>query len=61
MEFYKKTRPSGVKSMAKILIGIIIFISLSTISIILIDKINFPKPKKLIEKKISNENFKIIK
>ena len=61
MEFYKKTRPSGVTSMAKILIGIIIIISLITISIILIDKINFPKPMKLIEKKISNDKFKIIK
>tara|TARA_B100000941_G_scaffold270921_1_gene229232 strand:- start:139 stop:324 length:186 start_codon:yes stop_codon:yes gene_type:complete len=61
MQFYKKTRPIGITSMAKALVGIIFIISIFTISIIMLDKVNFPKPTKSIEKQLSNENFKIIK
>ena len=31
------------------------------IAVILVDKIDFPSPNKVIEKKIPNENFKIVK
>ena len=59
MQFIKKT------SSSKSIIGIIIKIALVSITILLVifllNKIDFPAPKKEIEKIITNENFKIIK
>ena len=59
MQFIKKT------SSSRSIISIIIKLSLVSIIIFLIifllNKIDFPAPKKEIEKIISNENFKIIK
>ena len=61
MQFQKKTRGGSLTSITKIFIKLVLFVSLFFILTILIDKIKFPVPSKLIEKKISNENFKIIK
>ena len=61
MQFQKKTRGGSLTSITKIFIKLVLFVSLLFILTILIDKIKFPVPSKLIEKKISNENFKIIK
>tara|TARA_B100001559_G_C16114842_1_gene445689 strand:- start:431 stop:610 length:180 start_codon:yes stop_codon:yes gene_type:complete len=59
MQFIKKT------SSSRSIISIIIKLSLVSIIIFLIifllNKIDFPAPKKEIEKIISNENFKIVK
>ena len=59
MQFIKKT------SSSKNIIGIITKIALASITILLIifllNKIDFPAPKKDIEKIITNENFKIVK
>ena len=59
MQFIKKT------SSSRSIIGIIIKLSLVSIIIFLIffllNKVDFPAPKKEIEKIISNENFKIVK
>jgi len=59
MQFIKKT------SSSKSIIGIITKIGLVSITIILVifllNKIDFPAPKKEIEKIITNENFKIVK
>ena len=59
MQFIKKT------SSSKSIIGIIIKIALVSITILLVifllNKIDFPAPKKEIEKIITNENFKIVK
>ena len=59
MQFIKKT------SSTKIIIGIITKIALVLITfllvIFLLNKIDFPAPKKEIEKIITNENFKIVK
>ena len=60
MEFDKNTR-SGKAN----IIALVIKFSLSIIVIMgiifFINKIDFPAPKKDIEKIISNENFKIVK
>ena len=61
MQFEKKTRIGSTKGIIGILIKIILVFLLLGISIILIDRINFPSPIKEIEKKIPNENFKIVK
>ena len=59
MQFIRKT------SSSKKAMGLIIrltFIALIFIGIIfLLNKIDFPAPKKTIEKTIPNENFKIVK
>ena len=59
MQFIKKT------SSSRSIIGIITKLSLVIVAIFLIvfllNKIDFPAPKKEIEKIISNENFKIVK
>ena len=59
MQFIKKT------SSRTNIIGLVIKISLILIIIsgiiFFLNKIDFPAPKKVIEKIISNENFKIVK
>ena len=59
MYFSKKTSSSNS------IIGIVIKLALTLVVIIgivfLLNKIDFPAPKKEIEKIIPNENFKIIK
>ena len=59
MQFIKKT------SSRTNILGLIIKLALVFLGIIgivfLLNKIDFPAPKKQIEKVISNENFKIIK
>ena len=59
MQFIKKT------SSSKSIFGIITKIALVSITILLVifllNKIDFPVPKKEIEKIITNENFKIVK
>tara|TARA_Y100001970_G_C14076430_1_gene772257 strand:- start:939 stop:1118 length:180 start_codon:yes stop_codon:yes gene_type:complete len=59
MQFVKKT--SSSKTILGLLIKLsILFIVLAGI-IFFLNKIDFPAPKKQIEKIISNENFKIVK
>jgi len=59
MQFIKKT------SSSRSILGIITklaLVSLIILSVVfLLNKIDFPAPKKEIEKIISNENFKIVK
>ena len=61
MQFEKKTRIGSPKGIFGILIKIILVFIILAISIILIDRIDFPSPIKKIEKVIPNENFKIVK
>ena len=61
MQFEKKTRIGSTKGLLGILIKVIIVLLILSITIILVDRINFPTPIKKIEKVISNENFKIVK
>ena len=59
MQFTKKT------SYSKSVLGVVIKLSLVIVVIIgvifVLNKIDFPAPKKEIKKIISNENFKIVK
>ena len=59
MYFSKKTSSSNnILSIAiKLVIALVLIIGV----VFLLNKIDFPAPKKDIEKIISNENFKIIK
>ena len=57
MQFIKKTslRTNILSLIIKLALALVI------IAIYLLNKIDFPTPKKDIEKIISNENFKIVK
>ena len=59
MQFTRKT------SFSRSMLGLLIKVTLATLILIgiifLLNKIDFPTPKKTIEKIIPNENFKIVK
>tara|TARA_B100001093_G_scaffold291531_1_gene278303 strand:- start:2107 stop:2289 length:183 start_codon:yes stop_codon:yes gene_type:complete len=60
MEFDKNTRSGKANIIAllfKFSLGLIIILGI----VFFLNKIDFPAPKKDIEKVISNENFKIVK
>ena len=59
MQFVKKT--SSRKSLAGLLIKLSVALIIILGVIFLLNKIEFPAPKKEIEKTIPNENFKIVK
>ena len=61
MELYKKTSAGKSNAVIKILIKILILSIVGFLLVVLIDKINFPYPKKEIEKIIPNENLKTVK
>ena len=60
MEFNKNTSSGKINIIGLIIksvLGLLVILSL----VFFINKIDFPAPKKSIEKIISNENFKIVK
>jgi len=59
MQFIKKT--SSSQKILGLLIKISLFIIVMLTIVFLLNKIDFPAPIKEIEKKIPNENFKIVK
>ena len=61
MQFEKKTRAVGMSCIAKLLIKVVLIFLVLLITVVLIDRIDFPSPIKKIEKVIPNENFKIVK
>ena len=61
MQFQRKTSIGKLNGAIKILIKVCLVLLLVFISVILVDKIDFPSPNKKIEKIIPNENLKIVK
>ena len=59
MQFTKKTSSSRSFLVLTIKLGLVLLVILGVI--FLLNKIDFPAPKKEIEKIIPNENFKIVK
>ena len=59
MQFTRNTRSS--KSASGLIIKLCIVLVLFLGAIFLLSKVDFPAPKKQIEKIIPNENFKIVK
>ena len=59
MQFIKKTssRTNILGLVMKLTLALVVFIGI----VFLLNKIDFPAPKKAIEKIIPNENFKIVK
>ena len=61
MQLQKKTSIGKLNGVIKILIKVCLVLLLVFISVILVDKIDFPSPNKKIEKIIPNEDLKIVK
>ncbi|MFL2851390.1 MAG: hypothetical protein ACJZ76_00085 [Candidatus Pelagibacter sp.] len=59
MQFIKKTssRTNIFRLIVKLALGLVVILAI----VFLLNKIDFPAPKKEIEKIIPNENFKIVK
>jgi len=59
MQFIKKTslRSNNIGLVFKLALGVVLILGI----VFLLNKIDFPAPKKEIEKIIPNENFKIVK
>ena len=61
MQLQKKTSIGKLNGVVKILIKVCLVLLLVFISVILVNKIDFPSPNKKIEKIIPNEDLKIVK
>ena len=61
MQFERKTSIGKLNGVIKILIKVCLVLLLVFISVILVNKIDFPSPNKKIEKIIPNEDLKIVK
>ena len=61
MQLQRKTSIGKLNGVIKILIKVCLVLLLVFISVIFVDKIDFPSPNKKIEKIIPNENLKIVK
>tara|TARA_Y200000002_G_scaffold176011_1_gene145116 strand:- start:583 stop:762 length:180 start_codon:yes stop_codon:yes gene_type:complete len=59
MQFIKKTSSSTV--LLRLFVKLALVLIVIFVIIFLLNKIDFPAPKKEIENIISNENFKIVK
>ncbi len=59
MQFIKKT--SSTKNLIGSLIKLSVVLIILIVGVFFLNKIDFPKPKKEIDKIIPNENFKIVK
>ena len=61
MQFYKKTSIGSSINPLKIIIKMIVVLAIIFGVLVVVSKINFPSPNQLIEKKIPQENLKIVK
>ena len=61
MQFIKNSSQSKSNVMLKMILKILAVFALIFVLIIFFNKIDFPAPLKEIEKKIPNENLKIVK
>ena len=61
MQFYKKTSIGSSINPLKIIIKVVVVLAIIYGILLVVSKINFPSPNQLIEKKIPQENLKIVK
>ena len=61
MQFYKKTSIGSSINPLKIVIKVVVILAIIFGVLVIVSKINFPSPNQLIEKKIPQENLKIVK
>ena len=58
---FQRNSSMARNGMKKVVIKVFLIFLIIFISLILVDKIDFPSPNKKIEKVIPNENLKIVK
>tara|TARA_B000000609_G_C23818686_1_gene161860 strand:- start:285 stop:470 length:186 start_codon:yes stop_codon:yes gene_type:complete len=61
MQFYKKTSIGSSINPLKVIIKVVVILAIIFGILVVVSKINFPSPNQLIEKKIPQENLKIVK
>ena len=61
MQFQRNTSTGKLNHTIKLSIKLIVIVFILFLTLILLNKIDFPAPNKKIEKNISNENFKVVK
>ena len=61
MQFHRKTSNSLSSGLIRLLIKAIIILAVISIAIFILDKIDLPEPNKILQKKIPNEQFKVVK
>ena len=61
MEFHRKTSNSLSSGLIRLLIKALIILVIISIAILILDKVDLPEPKKILQKKIPNEQFKVVK
>ena len=61
MQFYKKTSIGNSINPLKIIIKVVVILVIIFGILVLVSKINFPAPNKLIKQEIPRENLKIVK
>jgi len=61
MQFHRKTSNSLSSGIIRLLIKALIILVIISIAILILDKVDLPEPKKILQKKIPNEQFKVVK
>ena len=61
MQFHRKTSNSLSSGLIRLLINALILLVIISIVIFILDKMDLPEPNKIIQKKIPNEQFKVVK
>mgnify|MGYP001348151980 FL=1 len=61
MQFHRKTSNSLSSGLIRLLIKALIILVIISIAILILDKVDLPEPNKILQKKILNEQFKVVK
>ena len=61
MQFRRNTSNSLSSGLIRLLINALILLVIISIVIFILDKMDLPEPNKIIQKKIPNEQFKVVK
>jgi hypothetical protein len=61
MQFHRKTSNSLSSGLIRLLIKAIIILAVISIVIFILDNIDLPEPNKILQKKIPNVQFKVVK
>ena len=61
MQFRRNTSNSLSSGLIRLLIKALILLAIISIVIFILDKMDLPEPNKIIQKKIPNEQFKVVK
>ena len=61
MQFHRKTSNSLSSGLIRLSIKVVIILAVISIVIFILDSIDLPEPNKILQEKIPNEQFKVVK